>query len=229
MPLLKKWKRLRIERFNTDHRSDPLCPPWLKNKPQRTQRNTVSVIYYDSSSDKLNTMKKIILIAICLVSLHATGQTKNFPQDWTGDWKGELQWYRTGKEEPQKVNMELRIHPADSINTWTWQIIYGSATEDNRPYKLVMKDTAGIHWAIDELNGIVLDQYWVANKFCGAFTVNNATIVNNYWMENDKLVVEFYSLAAKPVATTGNGTEDSPHVDSYRVGSYQKAVLNKVK
>jgi hypothetical protein len=160
----------------------------------------------------------------------ASGQQKSFPQSWAGNWKGELCWYKAGAIEPKKVNMELRIqaiHSAGSTDAYSWQIIYGSETEDNRPYKLVQKDSAGIHWAIDENNGIVLDQYWLANKFCGAFTVQNSTIINNYWMENDKLFVEFYSIGAKPVATTGKGTDESPTVDSYKIGSYQKAVLKR--
>ena len=172
-------------------------------------------------------MKLIIIIAAILFSASAVAQSRSFPKDWEGNWKGELQWYRTGKDEPQKVNMELRIQPADLPNTWTWQIIYGSVMDDNRPYQLIAKDTTGIHWVIDENNGIVLDQYWVANKFCGAFTVQNSTIMNSYWMEENKLIVEFYSISAKPVATTGKGTEDSPHVDSYKIGSYQKAVLSR--
>lgn len=125
--------------------------------------------------------------------------------------------------------MELRLLPGDSAGNWTWQIIYGSETQDNRAYRLIRKDTTGIHWAIDELNGIILDQYWVAGKFCGAFTVQNSTIINNYWMENGKLMVEFYSISAKPVNITGNGTEESPAVNSYKVGSYQKAILQKIK
>jgi len=125
--------------------------------------------------------------------------------------------------------MELRIHKTGSANTWTWQIIYGSETEDNRPYKLIKKDAAGIHWVIDENSGIVLDQYWVADRFAGAFTVMNSTIINNYRMQNDKLEVEFYSISAKPVATTGKGNDEVPFVDSYGVKSYQKAVLSRVK
>ncbi|HMK27849.1 MAG TPA: hypothetical protein VK483_17580 [Chitinophagaceae bacterium] len=172
-------------------------------------------------------MKLIVIIAAVLSSVSVAAQSGSFPKEWEGNWKGELHWYKTGKEEPQKVNMELRIHPADSINTWTWQIIYGSESEDNRPYNLIKKDTAGIHWVIDEKDGIILDQYWVGNKFCGAFTVQNSTIINSYWMEKNKLIVEFYNTSAKPVATTGKGTEDSPKVDSYKVGSYQKAILTR--
>jgi len=172
-------------------------------------------------------MKFMILILSCLVSIAVSGQSKSFPKEWEGNWKGELQWYKTGKEEPQKVNMELRIHATDLLNTWTWQIIYGSESEDNRPYNLIKKDSSGIHWVIDEKDGIILDQYWVGNKFCGAFTVQNSTIINSYWMEKNKLIVEFYNTSAKPVATTGKGTEDSPKVDSYKVGSYQKAILTR--
>ena len=173
-------------------------------------------------------MKFAVLLLTSLVSFTVSSQSATFPQSWIGNWKGELQWYKTGKAEPQKINMELRIHPADSMNTWTWQIIYGAETEDNRPYKLISKDTSKIHWVIDENNGIVLNQYWVADKFCGAFTVMNSTIINNYWVENDKLIAEFYSINAKPIATTGKGTTESPSVDSYLIGGYQKAVLTKI-
>jgi hypothetical protein len=175
-------------------------------------------------------MKSFVLILTCFVSMAATGQSKSFPQDWAGNWKGELSWYKTGNEMPKKVNMELRIqtiHAPGIPDAWTWQIIYGSEAEDNRPYKLVQKDSAGIHWAIDENNGIIIDQYWTGNKFCGAFTVQNSTIINTYWKKKKKLIVEFYSISARPVSTTGKGTEDSPNVASYKVGSYQKAVLTR--
>jgi hypothetical protein len=172
-------------------------------------------------------MRLFILLVTCFISFSATCQSTLFPQSWIGNWKGELQWYKTGKTEPQKVNMELRIQTTDIPGTFTWQIIYGSATEDNRPYTLIAKDSTKTHWVIDENNGIVLDQYWIGNKFCGAFTVMDKTIVNNYWMENDKLMVEFYGIGAKPITTTGKGTEESPAVDSYKIGSYQKAILTK--
>lgn len=174
-------------------------------------------------------MKWILVLLTVFFSFTTTGQPVTFPKNWEGNWKGELSWYKTGKTDPQKVNMELRIHPSDSANTWTWQIIYGAVTEDNRPYKLILADTARTHWLIDERNGIVLDQYWVGNKFCGAFTVMGNTIINNYWMENDQLMVEFFSISSQPVATTGKGTEESPAVDSYGVRSYQKAVLQRTK
>jgi hypothetical protein len=170
---------------------------------------------------------KFLLTLSLLFSLSALSQSGSFPKSWVGNWKGELLWYTGAAKEPKKINMELRIQPLDSPHKFSWQLIYGSATEDNRPYTLIAKDTAKGHWVIDENNGIVLDQFWIAGKFCGAFTVQTSTIINNYWLENGKLHVEFYSISAKPVATTGKGDKEIPFVDSYQMKSYQKAVLEK--
>lgn len=144
-----------------------------------------------------------------------------------GHWQGELQWFQTGKQQPQKVKMQLIIQPADTAGQYTWQIIYGDKNEDNRPYLLKPVDTAKGHWVIDERNGIILDQYWVGNRFTSMFTVQNSTILDSYWIEDDRLVAEFYGTSAKPVTTTGVGTEEIPTVNSYSIKTYQKAILKR--
>ena len=171
---------------------------------------------------------KIIVAAIFLLSSYAV-KAQTFPQDWLGHWKGELNWYQGANKEPKKVPMQLNIQPTDSSRQFLWQLTYGADAADNRPYTLTAVDTAKGHWRIDENNGIVLDQYWVAGKLSGAFTVQSSTIVNNYWLENDQLHVEFYNISAKPVAVTGSGTNESPSVSSYQVKSYQKAILSRSK
>ena len=169
---------------------------------------------------------RYVLSAILFFSfLHVQAQSDDFPKSWTGNWKGELSWYSGNSKEPRKVNMEIRITALDSVNMYSWQIIYGSVTEDNRPYILKAIDPDKGYWVIDEKNGIVLDQYRIGDRFIGSFSVQKSTIVNSYRMEKDSMVVEFYSYSSAPVSTTGNGTDDSPKVDSYRVGSFQKAVL----
>lgn len=150
---------------------------------------------------------------------------KTSVSDFIGHWQGTLHWYQAGKKEPQKVKMQLIIQPIDTANVYTWQIIYGDQGQDNRPYLLKPVDTTKGHWQVDERNGIVLDQYLIGNRFTSAFTVQTTTILDSYWREGKNLVAEFYSLTAKPVATTGEGTEDSPKVDSYGTKSYQRAVL----
>lgn len=172
-------------------------------------------------------MKRAILILLCIKCIGSYAQNGVFPRQWTGTWKGELQWYKTGTDSAQKVPMTLRIHPTDSAGTYTWQLVYGAVGQDNRPYILIPKDTAGIHWIVDEKNGILLDQYWLGNRLSGAFTVMEKTIINSYRIENNRMIIEFYSIDSKPIATTGDGTDEIPSVDSYRIGGYQQAVLKR--
>ncbi|HEY0678600.1 MAG TPA: hypothetical protein VGD17_09950 [Chitinophagaceae bacterium] len=121
--------------------------------------------------------------------------------------------------------MQLRIQPTDSAGHYTWHLIYGEGKEDSRPYILKPVDPAKGHWILDELNGILIDHYYVAGRVSSAFTVMNSTIINNAWLEGDKLIVEFYGLTAKPVSTSGKNTEESPTVNSYGIKTYQRAEL----
>lgn len=173
-------------------------------------------------------MKFQVLFIVSLLATTASKAQTNFPAALVGNWKGTLLWYQPGKSTPQNVPMELRIQPnKDSVGQYTWNLIYGVAKEDNRPYILQSVDTAKGHWAIDERNGIILDQYWLGNKFSGSFSVGKSTIVNSYWIEKGQLHVEFFSLSTDAISTTGEGTEDSPRVLSYALRGYQKAILSK--
>jgi hypothetical protein len=172
-------------------------------------------------------MKRALLACCFFIFSHFSFGQLSFPQSFIGHWEGTLNWYQTGKKTPQQVKMQLIIKPADSANTFTWQIIYGNRGEDNRPYILKPVDTAKGHWQIDERNGIIIDQYFIGHRFTSAFSVQTTTIVDSYWLEGKNLIAEFYGLTAKPVSTTGKGTEDSPKVDSYGTKSYQRAVLKR--
>jgi hypothetical protein len=172
---------------------------------------------------------KILYSILFWLLITNTGIAQKFPDAFVGNWKGEISWFAQGAKEPKKFAMQLRVQPADTAGQFTWQIIYGKEEKDNRPYLLKAVDTAKGHWVIDERNGIVLDQYWLGNKLQGAFTVAGSTIVNSYWIENGRLMVEFVSYPAKPLARTGSGTEDSPYVDSYAIKSFQKGILSKAK
>ena len=151
-----------------------------------------------------------------------------FPRDFVGNWKGILEWAPITKPV-QTVNMELRIQPVkDSVNQFTWNLVYGSVTADNRPYILMPADSAKGHWVIDEKNGIILDQYYVKGRLVGAFSVQQSTIVSTYTLiDENTMTVEFVTYSSKPIATTGKGDSTSPSVDSYEIKSIQKAVLRK--
>ena len=174
-------------------------------------------------------MKPFLLSCCFFVFIPTLTAQNKIIQSFIGHWEGTLQWFQTGKKDPQVVKMQLIIRPTDSADVYTWQIIYGSKGEDNRPYLLKPVDTAKGHWQIDEQNGIVLDQYLIGNRITSAFTVQSNTILNSYWRQDNNLVAEFYSMTAKPVATTGAGTDESPRVDSYGTRSYQRALLKPLQ
>ncbi len=162
-------------------------------------------------------------------AISKTGLAENsFPQSFIGNWKGQLQWLVAGKPA-QQFTMVLGIQPAEIAGQYTWQIIYGDSVIDNRPYILKPVDAALGHWIIDERDGIVLDSYVHGNAIHGAFTLQGKTIVDNYRVEKDQLFVEFFTINLKDKKRSGKGTEKTPFVDSYRMGSYQMGTLFRIK
>jgi hypothetical protein len=174
-------------------------------------------------------MKTIFTATLIFITAVALAQQQNkFPLNFIGHWKGKLQWMVAGKPS-QSFAMQLIIKPADSLGQYTWQIIYGDDKKDNRPYILKPIDTAKGHWIVDEGDGIMLDSYVHGNCIHGAFTVQNNTIVDNYCVQGNKMMVEFFSIRLADKTQSGKGTDETPFVDSYKVSSYQTGVLTKLK
>lgn len=69
--------------------------------------------------------------------------------------------------------------------------------------------------------------YWMGNRFISAFSVGGNTIVDQYWIDEQGMHVEFISYSVKPVATTGGASKDIPPVDSYKILSLQKGILQR--
>jgi hypothetical protein len=151
-----------------------------------------------------------------------------FPTSFIGNWKGNMQWMIAGKPK-QTFTMQLRVQPTDTANQYTWQIIYGADSKDNRPYILKPIDTAKGHWIVDEGDGILLDSYLHGNSLHGAFTVQGSTIVDNYTVENSLMKVEFFTIKLDEKQQSGKGTTETPFVQSYKIASYQTGVLKKIK
>ena len=176
-------------------------------------------------------MRFLLAIVLVGISLKVNAQSQiSFPKSFVGNWSGTLELSPVAKPS-QTVNMELRIQPSkDTAGHYTWNLIYGAPGTDNRPYILKPVDTARGHWVIDELNGIVLDEYFIKDRLVGVFTVQQSTIVSSYTLNPDgQMEVEFITFLAKPLVTTGKGDESSPSVDSYEIRSIQKAILKRSK
>jgi hypothetical protein len=168
------------------------------------------------------------LLFISAVSSPGLAQEKNgdhtFPKDFIGNWTGSLTWHPAGKEM-QTVNMRLNIQPETVKSVYSWQLIYGDAAKDNRPYLLKPVDTTVGHWEIDENDGILLDGYWLGNRFISTFSVQGNTITAVYWLAGKEMHIEMISTKSVASRESGKGTAAVPKVLSYPVSSYQKAIL----
>lgn len=176
-------------------------------------------------------MRKISLMAILSLIFFAdsNGQVKaEFPNGFTGHWKGKLNWVVAGQPTRQ-FTMQIKIRETvDTAGWYHWHISYGDSVKDERPYILRPVDKNKGHWVIDEGNGIILDNYVFDNCLQGSFSVMNNTIINNYCVENEKMKVEFFTIRMADKKTSGMGSDESPTVDSYRMAGYQYGILEKV-
>lgn len=175
-------------------------------------------------------IRLLLPLLLCCWTIMSNAQAKAadaFPQSFIGHWKGHLNWQRGGAAA-QTFQMQLIIQPITDT-TYSWQIIYGEQAQDNRPYILKPVKPAVGHWQVDEQNGIILDSYVFGNSLTGAFTVQGNTIVDKYSVRGDSMDVEFISIQLDKKNRTGAGTEESPLVDSYRIGSLQWGTLTKQK
>jgi len=172
--------------------------------------------------------KYFFLLSVCFANIaYSQKDTVLFPASFQGIWKGKLQWMMHGKAT-QEFDMQLHILPTDTLGVYSWKIIYGDQQQDSRPYFLKAIDSSKGKWVIDENNGIVLSSYVMGNCVLGAFTVMGNTIADSYCLENNSIKVSFTSIRLGESSSTGLGTDDSPAVVNYRVGSYQTGTLFKL-
>ena len=155
------------------------------------------------------------------------------PVDWIGTWSGELVIY-TGQGEQQRLPMKLKIHPIpDSTDMYTYHIVYGEDTPENtRPYLLRTLDASIGHYEVDEVNGIVLDDYVLGNKLYSRFEVMGSLLLSTVESRGDQLLYEIISGPLDPIRTTGDipgATEEEmiPPVNGYQIRVRQYAVLTK--
>jgi hypothetical protein len=169
-------------------------------------------------------MKHLLALLLCTLSMNIEAQDVSFPQSFAGTWEGTLYWYKANNPAPQTIPFKVVIGPTDSVNHYVWQLKY--ADQPIRDYVLKPVDPAKGHWVIDERNGILLDQFWIGNQLTGTFSVAGSTILNTYRLEKKQMVVEFHALGSNAIRHSGSGEN---LVDAYKMLSYQKAILRKIK
>lgn len=154
---------------------------------------------------------------------------ENFPKDWVGNYKGDLQIYSVDSIG-MTATMKLAItKKTDSL--YSWKVTYDfKGKEDIRAYELQVIDTKKGHYIIDEKNSIKIDAFYRNKIFTSFFKVMNSFIVATYTKEKDTIIFEIISASDKKTTITGNTTfnkEEIPEVTTFFVNGRQKAVLIK--
>ncbi len=156
----------------------------------------------------------------------------SFPEIAVGYWEGNIEIYQdTGMI--QSVPMALDIFDIGEKGVLAWHIIYNPGkTEDKRKYLLMEVNKEKGHYQIDEDNGIILDAFLLDNKLISSFTVSGSTLQTINTFFDEKMVFEVIAGPEQAINTTGNikvEENEIPPVDSYKVSTYQRATLTRVR
>ncbi len=150
-----------------------------------------------------------------------------FPRDWVGDWYGTVTAKGGGPAKPP-FGMELHIAPIADTDRHTWTIVYDLPEgKQTRAYELETVGTAGVHYRIDEKNGIVIDAFLIDATLYTQFSVGNSLLTIRYIREADGIVFDLVSTQLDPPIETGGGKV--PAVAVYLLQAVQRAVLLPLK
>lgn len=152
-----------------------------------------------------------------------------FPEDWIGNWEGILKIYSSRGLE-KNVQMKLNIAHTDSLDRYTWTILYDSLP---RNYELIRRDSSKGIFSLDEKNGIDIMSTILGNHFLSRFSVSGNLLDCEYHLLNrNEMTFEIRTGNEERHWTTGNVVmqKDSiPEVAVYSIGNLQVAILQRVQ
>ena len=155
---------------------------------------------------------------------------ETFPDDWLGDWVGELKIYNQNKLQ-QTIPMGLKMETTLDSDRHTFIIRYGEDIDASiRNYELITVDKEKGLFKIDEKNDIVLEGYFLGGKFFQRFEVMNNLLFGTIEKQGGQLVWEMVSGKMDPVSTSGDTIilkEEIPPVNAYPIKVFQKAILSR--
>jgi 3D (Asp-Asp-Asp) domain-containing protein len=149
----------------------------------------------------------------------------SFPYSWKGVWSGNLQLFNQAGLK-LTVPMKLHILPTADTSRWHWVIQYDTS---KRNYELII-DEFKKEYFIDEKNSIVIPASLFDNTLVSCFEVAGSTLQASYSKMDDELLFTISSLNTSLKDKSGGIVyegEEIPIVESYRVVSFQRAILQR--
>lgn len=171
-------------------------------------------------------MKKILFVfCTLLLSSFVQAQTTDFsfPDGVLGSYSGTL--LIDSPRGKQEISMEFHMKKTDSINKYTYQLVYNGQARD---YSLIIKDKQKGICEVDENNGIILPSRFSENTLFSFFEVQGNFLSSRLEFRDDQLFFEILFSNTKAKTTTGGTSENIPEVYGYPITMVQKAILKKM-
>lgn len=160
-------------------------------------------------SDKL-----VSLLVFLLFFLLKPACAQVLPENWLGNWKGEINWFRD--DSTQQIPMQLAISPIDSAEALQWKIIYGNGDNaDVRDYRLITINKEKGAYLLDEQNSITIRTVLKDHALYSVFHVNSSFVQVTYRLVNEGLQVTMVSFN-QDQGTVSGGKGEIPEVTDYK-------------
>ena len=178
---------------------------------------------------------KIFLKTVIVLLLPALAISQQFPADWVGSWKGQLEIYR-GTQPAQVIPLELHIGERNENGNYAWTIVYmsrinpDSIMRDVRAYILMPVDSNKGQWIIDEQNSILLPARHAGDVLTSHFQVSRQWLMSQYVHDGESITFRIFAGSKDLEGGSGGGEyrgEQMPEVLVYPVQAVQKAVLKR--
>ncbi len=172
-----------------------------------------------------------LVLAASIAALSPSFAAPEFPKDWIGRWKGDVE-VLGGRAGAPAFTMEVLIAPTEKPDRFTWTVIYTAASgRQERPYTLVVRDAEQGLYDIDENNGIVLPARLLGGTLLSTFSVMGARIETRERLVRaggeDRIEFELTSIDESKGGKTG-GQGDAPDVTVWTTQTMQRASLRRV-
>jgi hypothetical protein len=154
----------------------------------------------------------------------------SFPASWFGSWSGTMESIQSSGKIT-RFPMSLEYHATDSPGVYQWNIIYGEdRIKGLRPYLLRTVNPSVGHYLHDEVNGILLDAFYIGETLFTSFQVANNRLTTMERVQGDTLYWELIFGNSNPIRSSqgsGENGENGTLVESFSIQSIQRAVLTR--
>ncbi|WP_440055258.1 hypothetical protein ACSLBF_03715 [Pseudoalteromonas sp. T1lg65] len=169
-------------------------------------------------------IKSTIAVSLFTLTLSSVASA-SAPIGWQGLYKGQCSVNTPRGEVLYSFPMSLNIKEK-TAKAADWIVIYGEGQSKSvRNYSLLTISEEFGHYAVDENNGVVIDQFLVGNEFISLFEVGGTKLNSKYVLNtNGTMDVLIDTYTFKPIRDNQVGQFT---VSSYGLRTQQKCRLYK--